>query len=349
MTNPAPSDELLARYFANEASGAERAAVDAWASADPANQTELGRLRRAWSRPTTPGAWDVERAWSKVSRVVDEERPADAKAPAAAAQRGRPDPRVVSFAARVLARRSALLRVAAAAVLIAGIAYIWRPWRTSPLRETQVFATAPGERTDIELLDGTRVTLGPASELRVVAGFGGTERNVNLIGEAWFNVQHDAGRPFEVHAGTTITRDIGTAFAIRALPGDSVVRVVMIEGQASLRHADLEVGDAVMLGVNDVGVMHAASRTATVQRGADIQSLVAWRTGSLEFDDAPLRDVAVELARWYGVVIQFGDSATGARRYSGPVPTADLPEAQRALETALGVRITRSGGTLFIR
>ena len=329
MTDHTPSDELLARYFAGEGDAADRAAVENWAQATDERRALLDGLRRAWSHKTGRAAWDVDRAWANVAAHTGD--------------------KVVPLRPRAWSGQRALLRVAAMLVVAAGIAYTWRPWRASPLAQTQVHSTATGVRLDLDLPDGSRVTLGPESELRVVAGFGGTARRVQLIGEAWFEVTHDDSRPFEVLAGATITRDLGTAFSVRALAGDSVVRVVMFEGSASLRHSDLQLDEGVTLRANDVGVMRASARIATVHRDADVQGLLSWRNGALEFNDAALRDIAAELARWYGVRVRFADSSAAARKYSGPVPTNDLAEAQRALETALGVRIVRSGDTLVVR
>ncbi|HKS04965.1 MAG TPA: FecR domain-containing protein [Gemmatimonadaceae bacterium] len=329
MTLHTPSDEQLARYFAGEATADDRATVEAWARANDAQRAELDRLRRAWEHRTQRRAWNVDRAWSSVAARMDD--------------------KVIPLRPRAPSRARFLLPLAASLVLFAGITFAWRPWAGSPLASTQVHATAAGVRLDLELPDGSSVTLGPASELRVLAGFGGSERRVQLSGEAWFEVKHDDSRPFEVLAGTTITRDIGTSFSVRAFPGDSVVRVVLIEGSASLRHSDLQPAEGVTLTANDVGIMRATARVATVQRNADAARLVAWRTGSLDFDNTAMRDIATELARWYGVVVRFADSAVAARRYSGPVPTNDLAEAQRSIETALGVRIVRTGDTLVVR
>ena len=329
MTDNTPSDELLARYFAGEGDAADGAAVESWAQASDERRALLDGLRRAWSHKAARAAWDVDRAWAKVA--------------------ARTDDKIVPLRPRGWSGQRALLRVAAVLVVAAGIAYTWRPWRASPLAQTQVHSTATGVRLDLELPDGSRVTLGPESELRVVAGFGGTARRVQLVGEAWFEVTHDESRPFEVLAAATITRDVGTAFSVRALAGDSLVRVVMFEGTALLRHSDLQPDEGVTLHANDVGVMRASARIATVERDADVRGLLAWRTGALEFSDAALRDIATELARWYGVRVRFADSSAAARRYSGPVPTNDFAEAQRALEAALGVRIVRSGDTVIVR
>jgi transmembrane sensor len=335
MTDSNPSDDLLARYLADEASRAERDRVEAWAATDPANRRELEQLRAAWKAPGRAEPFDVERAWQRVD--------------ARTGGTGKGPTKVVPIASRRPSRVAVLLRVAAVAIVAVGIGLVWQPWRPSELPSAMTYATGVAERRDIDLPDGTRVTLGPATTLRVAAGYNGRERRVDLSGEAWFDIHHDPERPFEVWAGTTVTRDVGTIFSIRAIPGDSVVSVAMVEGYASLRHADLTVADGITLGANAVGVMHASDRLPRVDTSGNVAQLTAWRENRLEFEDASLRDVAAELRRWYAVVVRFDDSTAAARRFTGALPAGDLDEVLRVLGAVSALEISRAADTVIVR
>src|SRR5205085_12606417 len=112
--------------------------------------------------------------------------------------------------------RAPIVRIAAAVVVVAGLAFAWRQFGSSRSGGSKLFATTVGERRSIDLADGTHVILGPLSELRVDDAYNKTGRRVDLDGEAWFEVRHDAAQAFQVHAGGTVTEDLGTSFSVRA-------------------------------------------------------------------------------------------------------------------------------------
>jgi transmembrane sensor len=321
----------LARYLAGDADAGERADVEAWASATDANRAELERLRAAWHARPTPARWDVDRAWQRVSASMDAE--ADIRAMPPRARR--------SWTA------GPLVRLAAALLAIAGGMFAWKAFAPQPAGEPLVFATTIGEQRRVDLNDGTVVTLSPASELRVDAAYGTRGRRVDLTGEAWFEVVHDEARAFEVHAGGTVTRDLGTSFSVRALPGDTAVRVVVVEGAASLRRSGAAVSDGVALNARDVGTLGTGA--VRVDHGLDVGALTAWRTGYLEFNDATLDDVAAELQRWHPVTVRFSDSTLRARRVTAPLRASDLTESIEILSRVLGIRVEQVGDPIVIR
>lgn len=348
MSQHTPSDTQLARYLADELSAEERVHVEAWLDADPAHRAELTRLRTLSTTRRPSAAWNVDRAWSQVDAKLEEpgrvlpfatvEREARDESPAQSR------PRVSRSSAWV----SIGWRVAASVLLVVGAGYFWRE-RTAAVpggpSDTRV-ATALGESRDLVLGDSTLVTLGPSSTLLVRADYGRTERSVELTGEAWFRVRHDDARPFSVRAAGTITLDIGTEFSVRALDGDSLVRVHVFEGAASLRRATASPSRAALLRTHEVGVLVANRddvRTSIDSTGA------SWRTGSLTFEQAPLDDVIAELRRWYRGPFERANTPGGTRRVSATLPTSDLPEALEILRLALGITIEQAGDTVRIR
>jgi ferric-dicitrate binding protein FerR (iron transport regulator) len=328
--SPVPPDSVLAKYLAGEAGPADTAAVESWAADAPENSAELKRLREAWKARGPAQTWDVDRAWARVAKETAADGGVRRTAPIA--------PR--SWTA------NPLLRIAAGILLVVGVSFAWRAFLADPASAAIAYSTQNGEQREIELPDGTRVTLSPATELVVADGYGRGERRIDLTGEAWFEVVHDEARPFEVYAGGTITRDIGTAFSIRALAGDTVVRLVVVEGVASLRREGTPSAEAVSLNARDIGVLGAGS-TARVERNVDVQAFVAWRAGLLEFTDATFADVAAELHRWYGVT--FADTTLAARRVTAPLPTNDLAESLEILSRVLGVRLERVRDSIVVR
>ncbi len=328
MTEPL-QPELLARYFAAETTAEERAAVQAWAAESTANRDELERLRAAWTARLPPPRWEVERVGNRVA--------AEAAAPP-----------VGAFPTRMTWQHRAL-QVAAAVVLIAGVRFAWRLLRPLPVVPVEVAATTFGQLRQIDLPDGTHVILAAASRLRVVPGYGRKGRQVELTGEAVFEVHHDAGRPFEVRAADAIIRDVGTVFAIRIRPGDSAVRVAVIEGVASLGRASVKERDAIRLTARDIGTLTGSFGDVRVEHEANVSSLVAWREGRFEYVNAPVSDVVADLSRWYGVLFRLEAPDVATRHLTATLPAASLAEALKLFALSLGVAVEQRGDTVTVR
>jgi len=327
--NDSLSPDLLARYLAGETSPAQRAEVESWANADPAHHAELEHLRATWSA-RNPGKWDVDRAWGQVAARLDHA----------------PTSTTLSF---VRMPRTWQLALAAMLVLALGATIVWRKMAPSGSAVSQVLATLPGQQETVSLADGTRITLAAGSELRVAADYGESERRVDLSGEAWFEVTHDARRPFRVYAGSTVTEDLGTEFSVRARAEESVVRVVVVSGSASLRRDDGTTLDGATLRAMDVGTLGVGETQPTVVRATDVVRLVAWHQGRMVFDDARLDSVTTELSRWYGMTFLITDSTLGNRRLTGTFRRGELADAIDILNLSLGVQIRQRADTLVIQ
>lgn len=343
MSHHTPSDALLARFLADELSAAERASVEQWMDADPANRSEVARLREASAPRSTVGTWDLDGAWLQIDAALkDDASVVPLKAPAR--------PSAVATVRRS-AWRAHAWGVAAALVLVVGAGYVWRERLTGSSGDTSSiaahYATGIGVRQDIVLDDSTQVALGPSSSLVVVEGYARGERTVELVGEAWFRVRHDSARPFTVRAAGTVTLDLGTEFSVRAIAGDSMVRVTVFEGAASLRRADAPPERAVMLRVHDVGMLVANERD--VRTTSDSSTSLPWRRGVLSFEQASLEDVVLELRRWYAGPMEMPPPTLRARRVSATLPTNDLHEALEVLRLALGMEVEQRGDTVRFR
>ncbi len=339
MNEPAPTDEQLARYLAGEMPESERAQIASWMAADVSHAREVDRLRALWtSRPpsaSSSGAssaasrWNIDQAWSRVDAQLEDGTP------------------VVPLPVRRPWHRAPVWRAAAAIVLVAGLGYWFRPQDGDVVPPEQQFATAIGAVQEVTLSDSTRVTLGPASTLVVSRGYGTTERTVVLRGEATFNVTHDEARPFAVRAASTVTQDIGTVFSVRALSGDSVVRVIVHEGVASLRSENVSSDRAVVLQAHEVGTLHLGTVTVRVSGDSGLTPVAA--LASLRFDNATVGEVTTELQRWYPIVVVTDDRAVLSRRLSATLPTNDRAEALDVLRLVLGIAVEQQGDTVRLR
>ena len=328
--------EALARFLAGESPPPEADAVRGWLAEDPDRQAVLSALDRALDRGVAPppADLDVEAALARVHGRMDAPGtpviPFRRPAPSVAAPRW----------------RTPALRAAAMVLLLLGAFFAWQTVRGGGTRvERMAFATGVGERDSVRLPDGTRVLLGPASRLTLAEGYGGRARDVELQGEALFDVPHDDARPFTVHAGGARVRDIGTTFSVEADSGGGV-RVVVTDGAVALR-ADANPGEAEMvLRQGERGVLPEGGTRA--ERGQATDDDLAWTRGRLVFRDAPLTDVAAELRRWYGVELRAGDAAIAGRRLTASFEREDSRQVLEVIALALGAEMTLGGDTAVL-
>jgi transmembrane sensor len=333
--------ELLDRYLAHECSEEEAAIVRRHLMARPdlANTlaTFLSDLEEERSRPAP---LDARKSWLQLRARLHE-----------ADDDSLPGPGVQSVARRVTGtehrhlfallparrRRPGWKRImyatVAAGVVVAGIARVARrePAPTPPSLPPETFATANRERAELRLSDGTRVRLAPASRVQVAANYGEQERIVYLEGQGYFEVKHDASRPFTVYAGTTVARDLGTDFAVRSYAEDRAVQVVVRNGAVAMSGVG-------RLGAGDVGRL-AVDGTASVTRGVAVESLLGWLDGRLIFRDAPLKTVLDELRRWHDADVRLADPALGSLPFTGVLTEASLRSSINLVAATLGLRV----------
>ncbi|WP_341835412.1 FecR family protein [Chitinophaga pollutisoli] len=136
-------------------------------------------------------------------------------------------------------RQLKLVKFAVAAALITIVAtgtWLLYPSGSAQAPAMQGQQTARSEVRRLSLPDGTLVWLNTASNLRYAEDFGQEDRTVYLSGEAYFDVAQDGGKPFIIHTGHISTTVLGTAFNIRAYPGQEDVTVAVSSGKVKVRY-----------------------------------------------------------------------------------------------------------------
>lgn len=202
--------------------------------------------------------------------------------------------------------------------------------------------TRPAERAIVRLGDGTQIIVAAQSTLRYPATQAGATRDVDVSGEAYFEVAHDDQRPFVVHANGATISDLGTAFDVRAYPSDARVRVVVADGRVAVRAAR----DARIV---DHGTLAQWDTTGTVtMRPVDAQRFVAWTKGTLVFDATPLDDVANDLTRWYGTAVILGDSSLVRRDFTGSFDRESLTDILAIIARGTRTRLAWRGDTAVL-
>lgn len=209
--------------------------------------------------------------------------------------------------------------------------------------DVRVHASAPSQIGVVTLDDGSRARLAPESRLSVPAGYGPRLRAVKLEGTAAFAVAAGKGE-FQVHARDAIIAATGTAFTVRAYPGDPAVVIVVTEGSVQVRRGasrhTVTAGNALTLGTG------AAARAASAPERAEADG---WRDGAITVAGRPLRDVILELRRWYGLNVLVPDTTLLSRRVTLRASLDSSRQALRGIEGSAGVEFGYEGQDMVFR
>ncbi len=197
-----------------------------------------------------------------------------------------------------------------AQVILAGktLQYTREPTeKIKPAISYNTIVTARGRQYQLVLADGTRVWLNAGSSMRFPTAFEDTVRKVELSGEVYLEVAKDPNRPFYIETGGVSIAVLGTSLNINAYPDEATVKttllegaVVLTKGKAKLRLAP---GEQAQTTTGD-GLSPA--------RDVDVDQVVAWKNGYFSFDDADIRTVMRQLARWYAIQVQYEGIPTQA-------------------------------------
>ncbi len=162
-----------------------------------------------------------------------------------------------------------------------------------------------GSRTVVQLTDGTKVHLNYGSRMKYPREFVGDTREINLIGEAYFDVAHNADKPFVVKAGNLNVKVLGTEFNVQAYPGDDNISTTLVKGKVSLEEINKS-GKIKAIGAMVPG-QHVDYSIQSGEIGSsmgNVDKYVAWKDGKLVFDNEPIYNVAAKLNRMFNVDIQ---------------------------------------------
>lgn len=199
---------------------------------------------------------------------------------------------------------------------------------------------------DMTLADGTHVWLNAASSIRYPTAFTGDDRAVEISGEAYFEVMHDAHKPFMVTRGTTRIQVLGTQFNVNAYDDEPNIKVTLLEGTVKVQEKEsaviLQPGEQAIAPIGNV--MQRLSKHGNT----DIDAVMAWKNGLFAFNDADVPTIMRQLARWYDVDVHY-EGAIPARTINGKIgQSLSLDQVLHVL-TKLRIHYTIDGKNLTVR
>jgi transmembrane sensor len=230
-------------------------------------------------------------------------------------------------------------RVAAVLLLPVLLAGLWFYFMPKPIREQLVEQSvnstiyAPmGSRVAFNLPDGTTGFLNSGSTLTYTIPFA-SNRSVELVGEAWFDVIHDEQHPFEIGAGTSAVRVLGTSFNLSAYPDENYIEVVLAEGSVEFRAT--EAATAVKLEPSDRLAFNGEGMTI---EKTDPAKFRGWTEGKLIFRGDNMAEVARRLERWYNIEVEIADKELEDYVFRGTFEDDNLKDVLQLLSMTSRIR-----------
>lgn len=162
--------------------------------------------------------------------------------------------------------------------------------------------TPRGRKFQLQLPDGTKVWMNAASAITYPTAFTGSNRSITLSGEAYFEVASNATLPFIVHINNeTAVEVLGTHFNISSYQDEANISTTLLEGAVQVKIKQ----QARLLQPGQQLEINKTSGVATLNKQVDTLSVIAWKNGTLSFQDKKLTAVINMIARWYDLDVIY--------------------------------------------
>jgi transmembrane sensor len=322
---------LILKHLDGETDEAEEAGLQQWLDADPDHRREYRELEKIWKdsgKMQHDRVFDKDAAWEKVGAGLAIRPSAEDGVTLAD---GSPSVRALRkrWGGGQFARGRWM--VAAAVLLVVFAVTLW--WRSGEAsRSVRVAAEANDAAVKHVILpDGSEVDLRKGAVLHYREPFGGGDREVELSGEAWFQLSPDRDHPFRILTAHAIIEDIGTSF--------------VVNGQEALDEVSVSTGKVRFMdrAYPSNGVVLTAGRRGVLQGQQFMQSGVktlhfaAWKTGVLDFQDEPLETAAAAIGDFYQLPVWI---APDLRPDAGKITLHSRFDHQPLKEVLEEVRLT---------
>lgn len=236
----------------------------------------------------------------------------------------------------------------AAAVAASVVLFIWLFRQSSEkpksVQYAAIHATKAGERKQLQLPDGSKVSLNAGSSLKLAGDFSSSTREMELEGEAFFEVTHDAGHPFIIHTAAMDIKVLGTVFNVKAYADDPLTETVLLKGSVEVSLHNAAHQKIILHPGEKIAMAHSSNPNQAGKTGSynieqvdhhpanDTQPAIPWMQNRLDFNNRPFNEIAKTLERWYNVKVIFEDSAIAGYTYTGVFEKKTVEQVLKALQ-----------------
>ncbi|MDO3628375.1 FecR family protein [Mucilaginibacter sp. BT774] len=203
--------------------------------------------------------------------------------------------------------------------------------------------TPKGGQYQLTLPDGTKVWLNAASSLKFPTAFSGSERVVELTGEAYFDVVHNSKQPFKVKTAGQIVQDIGTQFDVNSYADEEAVATTLVEGSVKIYHAQgqtmIRPGQQYLLKSNSM---------SEVKTDVDVDEATAWKSGMFQFNNADIKTIMRQISRWYNVDVEYSGQIPVSTYHGRISRNSNASTVLKILELS-GINFTIEGRKIIVK
>lgn len=300
--------ELLTRYLTGEYNAHEKIEVEDWLSLSDENQKEMEQEKAVLRKIDTyyqAKKFNTNLAWENVHKQIS---PSKVKSI-----------QHKNFRKEVIAQFYKYAAVVIVALLLGFIGYYIGFRNQVPAVYSEVISVEGQVLNEIVLPDGSVVALNSNSKLLFPKKFKGDIREVTIIGEGFFDVKPNPGKPFVINAGHAQVKVLGTSFNVCAYPGSKTIEVIVKTGKVQVidKNNDLPAENReVFLVPGEKGTLFTESHLLEKTMNLN-PNFLAWKTHDLIFNKVPLAEVVESLEKAYHIDIKLTEPELNDLLYEG--------------------------------
>lgn len=277
-------DELIAKVLAGEADAGEQVIVESWRLESADNERSFQRTKTIFEKAAAVNvrvSFDADAAWQNVRKRI----------------KPQPAGRQVSFRTNFwIATR------VAAGILLVAAAGVWIFDLTQNTVTPSLEVVTVNKTAQDTLPDGSTAFLNKKSSITYAFDKKTNTRKVALKGEGYFEVKHEEKRPFVIEADEALVKDLGTAFNVKAYPGEDTVEVVVKEGLVQFYTRS---NPGIDVHAGETGIYSKRTKSFTKLHRADT-NVFAYKTGVFAFHSTDLQSVVDRVNEVYDAKIVLG-------------------------------------------
>jgi transmembrane sensor len=318
----AAREDIILKYLEGRLSDEERAVFMMWLGQSDENAKLVKDFERVWkiNDDTIPPGFQTEEEWQKLQMAINKGNDTPIK----------------------LNTISSYWKVAAAIsfFIISSFLLYLIYFRTVNI----VQETASNKTVQLMLPDSSKVWLNEKTRLTYRSDFSNA-REVNLTGEAFFEVRPNPSKPFLIKTSEAQIKVLGTSFNVRAYDQETRTEVYVVTGKVKFAAVDKD--NDVILPAGSRGVLNNTNHTF-VTGTEKILNITAWKNKELVFQKTPLREVLKSVRSYFKTDIQVKNEAVLNCRFTSSFKDPTLPEVIEAISLSLNLKVDKHSNTYIL-